>query len=57
MRLIADLTWPAIFAVDMKTKLYVFFYCKDKNPAMLVILVLALLLQKLSTMGWGGGGG
>ena len=27
------------------------FYCKDKNPAILLTLVLALLLQKLSIMG------
>ena len=29
----------------------VFFYRKDKNPAILLTLVLDLLLQKLSTMG------
>ena len=51
-RLTADFTWPATFAVSIKTKLYGYFYGEDKNPAMLLILlVLALLLRKLSTMG------
>ena len=51
MRLTADFTWPAIFAVNTKTQLYGFFNCKDENPAILLTLVLALLLRKLSTMG------
>ena len=52
MKLTADFTWSAIFAVNIKTQLYVFFYCKDKNPAILLtLLVLVLLLRKLSTMG------
>ena len=52
MRLTADFTWPAIFAVSIKTQVYGYFYCKDKNRAILLtLLVLALLLQKLSTMG------
>ena len=51
MRLAVDFTWPAIFAVSIKTQLYGYFYVKDKNPAILLtLLVLALLLQKLSTM-------
>ena len=47
MRLATDFMWPAIFAVNIKTQLHGFFYCKDKNPAMLLTLVLALLLRKL----------
>ena len=44
--------WPAIFAVSIKNQLYGNFYCKDKNPAILLtLLVLALLLRKLSAMG------
>ena len=50
-RLTADFTWPAIFAVSRKTQLYGYFYIKDKNPAILLtLLVLALLIRKLSTM-------
>ena len=44
MRVTADIMWPVIFAVSIKTQLYGYFYCKDKNPAI-------LLLRKLSTMG------
>ena len=45
-------TWPAIFVVSIKTQLCGYFYCKDKNPAtLLTLLLLALLLRKLSTMG------
>ena len=45
MRLTVDFTWPAIFAVSIKTQLYGYFYGKDKNPAILLtLLVLALLL-------------
>ena len=51
MRLTAEFTWPAIFAVNIKTQLYGFFYCKDKNPVILLTLVLALLLRKRGTMG------
>ena len=52
MILSADFTWPAIFAVSIKTQLYGYFYGKNKNPAILLtLLVLALPLQKLSTMG------
>ena len=52
LRLTADFAWAAIFAVSIKTQLYGYFYCKDKNPAILLtLLVLALLLRKLSTMG------
>ena len=51
MRLTADFKWLAIFAVNIKTQLYGFFYFKDKNPAILLTLVLALLQRKLSTMG------
>ena len=40
------------FAVSIKTQLYGYFYCKDRNSAILLtLLVLALLLRKLSTMG------
>ena len=47
MILTADFTWPAIFAVSVKTQLYGYFYGKDKNPATLpTLLVLPLLLQK-----------
>ena len=52
MRLTADFMWPAIFAVSIKKQLYGYFYCKDKNPdILLTLLVLALLLRKLSAMG------
>ena len=52
MILTADFKWPAIFAVNLKTHLYYYFYGKDKNPAILLtLLVLTLLLRKLSTMG------
>ena len=52
MRLNADFAWPAIFAVCIKTQLYGYFYCNDKSPAiLLILLVLALLLRELSTMG------
>ena len=48
MRQTADLTWPAIFAVSIKTQLLGYFSGKDKNPAILLtLLVLALLLQNL----------
>ena len=47
----ADFMWSAIFAVSI-TQLYGYFYGKDKNPAILLtLLVLALLLRKLNTMG------
>ena len=40
------------FAVSIKTQLYGCFYGKDKNPAILLtLLVLALLWRKRSTMG------
>ena len=52
MRLTADFTWAAIFAVSIKNQPYGCFYGKDKNLAILLtLLVLALLLRKLSTMG------
>ena len=52
MRRTADFMWPAIFAINIKIQLYGYFYGKDKNPAILLtLLVLALLLRKLSTMG------
>ena len=52
MRLAADFTLPAIFAVLVKTQLYGYFYGKDQNPAILLtLLVLALLLRKVSTIG------
>ena len=44
IRLTADFTWPAIFAVSLKTQLYGYFYCKDKNLAILLtLLVLAIV--------------
>ena len=51
-RLAANFTWPAIFAVSKKTQLYAYFYGKDKNPAILLtLLLLALLPRKISTKG------
>ena len=51
-RLTAGFTWLAFFAVNIKTQLYGYFYGKDKNLAvLLILLVLDLLLRKLSTMG------
>ena len=45
-------TWPAIFAVSIKTQQCGYFCGKDKNPVVLLtLLVLALLLRKLSVMG------
>ena len=47
-----DFKRPATFAVSIKTQLYGYFYCKNKSLAILLtLLVLALLLRKLSTMG------
>ena len=47
----SDFTWPTIFAVNV-TQLCGYFYGNNKNPAMsLMLLVLALLLQILSTIG------
>ena len=40
MRLTADFMWPAIFAVSIKNQLYGYFYCKDKNPAILLTLLV-----------------
>ena len=52
MILTIDFTWATIFAVSIKNQLYGYFYSEDKNPAILLtLLVLALLLRKLSTMG------
>ena len=52
MKITVDFTWLAIFAVRIKTQLYDYFYGKDKNPAILLtLLILALLRLKLSTMG------
>ena len=40
------------FPVSIENQLYGYFYCKDKNWAILLtLLVLALLLRKLSAMG------
>ena len=51
MGITVDFTWPAIFAVRLKTQLYDYFYGKDKNPAILqTLLILALLRRKLSTI-------
>ena len=47
-RLTVDFTWPAIFAVSIKTQLYGYFYGNNKIPAILVTLVLILLLRILS---------
>ena len=51
-RVTSDFIWPAIFAVGIKSELYDYFHGKDKNPAILLtLLVLDLLLRKLYTMG------
>ena len=50
-RLTIDFTWPAIFAVSIKTQLYGYFYGNNKKPAILLTLVLALLLRIFSTIG------
>ena len=40
MRLTPDFTWPAIFAVSIKTQLYGYFCSKDKNLAISLTLLL-----------------
>ena len=46
------LTWPTIFEISIKTQVYGYLYGQDKIPAiLLILLILALLLRKLSTMG------
>ena len=39
------------FAVTIKIQLYGYFYGNNKNSAILLTLVLALLLRRLSTIG------
>ena len=39
MILTADFKWPAIFAVNLKTHLYYYFYGKDKNPAIITNII------------------
>ena len=46
MGLTADFTWPAIFAVSIRTQLYGYFYCEDKNAAMLLTLQYWLCCYK-----------
>ena len=41
--------WPAIFALSIKIQLYGYLYGNKKNQAIFLTLVLALLLQILST--------
>lgn len=53
MRITLDFTWPAIYGVSIKTRLYGYFCGKDKNTAIwLKLLILALLQRRLSTVLW-----